>query len=252
MKRIKDLPIQVAQYWRGLPFAWKTTLRLHPLFNYLNRNRSIIIDHLRRSSNVGHVVEIACGTGEFARKILDNCNPDRYTAIDINPISIQEARNILSLDPRVTLIEGNIYDDPVRKLIPKADNVICFNALMHFPDLDEIFRYIHEEVLVTGGKFIGDIVNSAREKEMVLIESRGVDRPNYIRTGGRYLERRRALKQFKSGEISGSAIPKMIKEGLLRTYSLTRTELEKRLSAAGFQVDLIHEGYDLLFFASKR
>ena len=252
MPKIKDLPTQASRYWKGLSFAWKATAQKHALYKYLHGMQTDIVDCLRRSNKVGHVVELACGTGVLAARILNNCQPKSYTGIDINPISFKEASKLLSHNPKVTLIEGDIYDNAVRTLIPKADKVICFDALMHFSDLAEVFSYIHDEVLVSGGKFLGNIINSAQEKEMYLAQADfGIDRPDYKRTGEKVVERRQALEQFRSGQIPEAAVCDMIQQGMLRANSLTRAELEQKLLVAGFQVELIREGCHLFFIASK-
>ncbi|MFA4966979.1 MAG: class I SAM-dependent methyltransferase [Candidatus Margulisiibacteriota bacterium] len=252
MKIKLDLPLQVRSYWRSLPFAWVATPNQHALYSYLQFMQTQVIDFLRARGNGIRILEIACGTGRLAKRIMDECNPASLFAIDINPKSIIEAKKALSVDQKVTLVEGDIYNSEIRAKIPVADAVICFDALMHFPDLDELFKYVHDDVLADSGIFIGNMIHSAREEEMYkVLATCGEDKPGWARIALNYKERSQAMKRFRTEGIPDDEIEPLMQQGMLRVNSLSRIELERRLAEVGFKTELIDENYHLFFIARK-
>jgi len=96
----------------------------------------------------GVVLDLACGTGRYTRRLADRFGTARVIGLDISPAMLRQAR---TESPDLTFVRGSAQSLPVYSGALSA--VVSFGALHLFPDpagaLAEVGR-----VLAPGGRFV--------------------------------------------------------------------------------------------------
>lgn len=112
----------------------------------------IIMDYIKVDDNI---LEIGCGTGQFAHMLLDN-DVRKYTGIDFSKKGIMISREFIPLIavsgfPRFPNFKFLLHD--ARKKCPiEYDTVICLQTLEH---IDRDLLVLRN--LKSGTKFIGSV-----------------------------------------------------------------------------------------------
>ena len=116
---------------------------------------------LNRFRPIGHVLEVACGTGLGTYRLLQYA--DAITAVDSSPEVIELAKHRIDNDPRVRFIVADIFGwDP-----PETYDVVFFRAwITHVPpEHFESFWNLVDRSLKPGGRvFFDDDLEGAFEE----------------------------------------------------------------------------------------
>ncbi|MEL6931367.1 MAG: methyltransferase domain-containing protein [Cyanobacteria bacterium J06600_6] len=108
--------------------------RLAPIYdrrwqNYINKSLSFLLDFADIDPSA-KILDLACGTGEFARLLLEQNPQQQITGVDISESMLEIARNKLKTYPSVSLYRASV------KFLPfdndSFDLVICANAFHYF------------------------------------------------------------------------------------------------------------------------
>ena len=110
------------------------------------------------------IVELGCGNGRDAGKLLKKYTFSNLTAIDYSPLSVEKTRKNnkkMIAAGRMTVQEGNVSD---LKLEPgKFDLATAFETIYFWPDLKKCFAEVHK-VLKTSGHFMIVMESDGRDK----------------------------------------------------------------------------------------
>lgn len=108
--------------------------RLAPIYdrrwyNYINKSLSFLVNfaHIPREESI---LDVACGTGEFARLLLEQNSQQQITGVDISEGMLEVARNKLDAYPHVSLDRASVTSLPFDN--KSFDLVICANAFHYF------------------------------------------------------------------------------------------------------------------------
>ncbi len=108
--------------------------RLAPIYdtrwrNYLNGSLSFLLDFADIPSQVS-IFDLACGTGELARLILEKNPQQDITGVDVSPAMLSIAKNKLEAYSQVRLYNASVTALPFDS--QSFDLVICANAFHYF------------------------------------------------------------------------------------------------------------------------
>ena len=183
------------------------------------------------------VLDLCCGMGRHSLALADA--GFQVTGVDLSDVLLNEARE-LDTDHRVRW-----YHADMRRLPPNArfDAVVnLFTSFGYFPEDVEQLKVLHamHDVLIPGGSFIIDFINTAHVKKHLVPHSVREDE------GQRIEELRRiqdgfVQKEIRIKDIAAETEPRIYKESV-KLYS--REQLSEMLEAADLQVDQVHGGYD--------
>jgi SAM-dependent methyltransferase len=112
----------------------------------------------------GRVLEIACGTGNQTRRLLEHASS--LTAVDSSPEAIEVAREKLGNDPRAQFIQADIFSWEPDQLY----DVVFFGWwLCHVPPerFDEFWDLVRRSLKPTGRVFFEDEFENAFNDELV-------------------------------------------------------------------------------------
>jgi ubiquinone/menaquinone biosynthesis C-methylase UbiE len=115
------------------------------------------------SSRPGRVIEIGCGTGQFARSILDQDPDIDYVATDLSPAMV-EATRALGVAAEVASSDALRFGDGT------CDGAVAAWMLYHVPDLDGTLRELRR-VLRDGGTL--HVATNGREHLSGLLREAG-------------------------------------------------------------------------------
>ncbi len=108
--------------------------RLAPIYdrrwqNYINKSLSFLLDFADFSPNAS-ILDVACGTGEFARLLLEQNPQQQITGVDISESMLEIARNKLKTYPNLSLCCTSVKSLPFDN--DSFNLVICANAFHYF------------------------------------------------------------------------------------------------------------------------
>ena len=108
--------------------------RLAPIYdtrwhNYLDRSLSFLLDFAEIPLQAS-ILDLACGTGELTRKILEKNPQQAITGVDISPAMLEIAKDKLEAYPQVKLFNASVTALPFDS--QSFDLVICANAFHYF------------------------------------------------------------------------------------------------------------------------
>jgi ubiquinone/menaquinone biosynthesis C-methylase UbiE len=104
---------------------------------------------LKRNSNFGTIIEIACGIG--APALYLNGHYDRYIGIDYSEQQIMAARQFNANNEKATFIAANIKS--LDQITDKADLVLAIGALHHMTDHAQVFNTL-KNIAKSGANFV--------------------------------------------------------------------------------------------------
>jgi len=94
-----------------------------------------------------HVLDLACGTGEWLRRVAETTPEARLTGIDIAPNMVERARSKLQSYPQVSVQGGDAHDLPFAD--DTFDVVVSASTFHYFTHphvvLEEVGRVLHPE-----------------------------------------------------------------------------------------------------------
>lgn len=108
--------------------------RLAPIYdrrwhNYINKSLSFLVDFADIDTSAT-ILDLACGTGELARLLLEQNPQQQITGVDISELMLEIARNKLKTYPSVSLYRASVKSLPFSN--DSFDLVICTNAFHYF------------------------------------------------------------------------------------------------------------------------
>lgn len=116
--------------------AWA---KVYDLFwaRYVNRTLPV----LRRAAEVQpgeRVVDLACGTGELERRVLDAEPRAQLVGVDLAPSMVERARAKLDAQPRVRFEEADVHALPFEA--GTFDVAVCANTFHYFTHPVQVLR----------------------------------------------------------------------------------------------------------------
>jgi SAM-dependent methyltransferase len=157
-----------------------------------------------RVDEAARVLDLACGSGIYTRRFADRRSGRLIVGLDVSrPMLAHAARTARKAGLSSV---GLVRGSALALPFPSGafDVVNCCGALHLFPDVPKALSEVHR-VLVPGGRFAAAVIRAA-------------DTP----AGARIVRRRQER---------------------LGVYSFSRSDLEDRLTAAGFgDIEVLHEG----------
>ena len=124
-----------------------------PVRRFLSRKRlKAIRESVDSVKDAKSVLELGCGHGEVLEAIYE---PDvEYLGIEINPNSVELAKERFKGKSNITIIAGDIRK--LENLTDKFDVVICTEVIEHIPDPREVLLEI-KRVLKPDGTFVSTV-----------------------------------------------------------------------------------------------
>lgn len=121
-----------------------------------------VLQTLVVSSGANRIIEVGCGTGVFARSVLDAAPAVDYVATDLSPAMVESAR-ALGVTAEVAAADALPFADD------SFDGAVAAWMLYHVPDLDgtlaELRRVLREggclHVVTNGREHLGDLLREA-------------------------------------------------------------------------------------------
>ena len=121
------------------PNAWMSNLHLdHAIRQYLT------------GATVKQVLDVACGTGQTSKTILDWYPNAQVFGIDISEKMIAEARKKI---PQAHFKQGTLKAYVDESTTDKFDLIVCIGALEFFPDLQDFFSPLSQVLAKNGNVF---------------------------------------------------------------------------------------------------
>lgn len=119
-----------------------------------NQQSEMLRDALDRFAPRGHVLEIACGTGQWTLELARH-PVAAITALDAAPEMIEIAKNKLRGDPRATFVATDIFD---WRPSQRYDVVAFGNFLSHVPlgSFEAFWDIVARALTPAGGVFFVD------------------------------------------------------------------------------------------------
>lgn len=124
-----------------------------------------ILKHIEADHQEPHILDIGCGTGEFAMKILKHSENAYVHCIDISKEMVGLAASKFDTDDRVSLKVGDVEHLPYED--NSFDYVTCSHSFHHYPNqgcaMEEMFRVLKPDgtvIIVDGCKdgFLGKVI----------------------------------------------------------------------------------------------
>jgi ubiquinone/menaquinone biosynthesis C-methylase UbiE len=104
---------------------------------------------LKQNSNLGTIIEIACGIGAPAYYLKGHY--DRYIGIDYSEQQIAAARQFNADNEKATFIAANIKS--LDQISDKADLILAIGAIHHMTDITQVF-YTLINIAKPGANFV--------------------------------------------------------------------------------------------------
>jgi SAM-dependent methyltransferase len=120
------------------------------------------------SSGFGRILEIGCGTGQFARSVVDEAPAADYLATDLSPAMV-EATRALGVPAQVAAADDLPFSDDA------FDGAVAAWMLYHVPDLDGTLREVRRvlrdggtlHVATNGREHLGELLREAGGEPLV-------------------------------------------------------------------------------------
>lgn len=129
--------------------------RLAPIYdirwrNYLDRSLAFLLDFAEIQPEAA-ILDLACGTGELAKLILEKNSQQAIAAVDISPAMLKIAQEKLIAYSHIKLVNTSVTTLPFDS--QSFDLVICANAF-HYFDNPQLALAEMKRVLTPSGKVI--------------------------------------------------------------------------------------------------
>lgn len=121
--------------------------------NYLARSLSFLLDFADISPQAS-ILDLACGTGELARFILEKNPQQNITGVDISPAMLKIAQDKLEGYPQVKLCNTSATALPFDS--QSFDLIICANAFHYFENTPVALAEIKRALKPNGNLIILD------------------------------------------------------------------------------------------------
>jgi len=150
---LRDIPPDGTRYWAARYWDREAAERHQKLSPAFMSQKETIARFLREyGAQARHVLEFACGTGEFTMLAAELTPATQITAIDVSEQGLERARGRVKHD-NLKLVHGDFWAD--NNLEP-ADLVLCVDAIHHLGNVSEVLTRLRSFVL-PGGTFIGNL-----------------------------------------------------------------------------------------------
>ncbi|HXP18943.1 MAG TPA: class I SAM-dependent methyltransferase [Streptosporangiaceae bacterium] len=150
---LRGIPPNGTRYWAARYWDREAAERHQVLSPEFLSQKETIARFLREyGTGAKHVLEFACGTGEFTALAAELTPAAQITALDVSEQGLKLARGRVKHD-NLRLVCGDFWAD--NGLAP-ADLVMCIDAIHHLGDIREVLTRLRSFVL-PGGTFIGNL-----------------------------------------------------------------------------------------------
>jgi len=241
----RELPPSVSSYWQKRRVWDRYEEENDPVIGkILQEQRELVVRAVREFAEQQArgitVADLGCGTGKVALDIMALERVETLLAVDINDLALRKVAAgaaQLSLQNKLRFLSGNFYE-----LNWKSDDlfdvVVCMDVLHHLPDIPRMLGIIRGR-LKPGGSLVGNI--RAREGTDLFFGRYGPAKRWLIRIQpgvDRLLPQKSLLRRWL-----GSV-------GYFRIRTFPRSDAEKLLRDAGFNIRQIETGYYHWFVCS--
>jgi 2-polyprenyl-3-methyl-5-hydroxy-6-metoxy-1,4-benzoquinol methylase len=135
-------------------FIHQETLLISAISKIVTENNNTVIN----------LLDLGCGPGRLAQSMINKFRDNIYLSLlDLNPITLDEAKTNLSTFNNVDFIQGSFYDlnDLVKREI---DIIVCMDIFHHVCHLEKIIELISNK-LKNNGVLIGNVFCKEKYKE---------------------------------------------------------------------------------------
>jgi SAM-dependent methyltransferase len=150
---VRPFPPEGREYWAGR-FWDREEVESHPVLgDDFRAQKTRIAEMLERyGGNAAHVIEIACGTGEFTAMASRLPEVKEVVATDISQHALDKAAARVR-DPWVTFVRTDFWAD---NGLGTADLVMCIDAIHHLGDVRAALERMKSHI-APGGVFVGNL-----------------------------------------------------------------------------------------------
>jgi len=136
----------------SVPRQYDAWARIYDLFwaRYVNKTLPV----LQRAANVQsgeRVLDLACGTGEFERRLLEQRPGVQVVGVDLAPAMVERARAKLVGQSGVRFEQADVHDLPFAE--DSFDVAVCANTFHYFTHPDQVLREVRR-VLRQNGRLV--------------------------------------------------------------------------------------------------
>lgn len=126
--------------------------RVYDLFwrRYMNQTLPVA----QQAAAVGaseKVLDVACGTGELLRRIVEDTPGAELTGVDLAPNMVEQARYKLAGETNARIEQADAHDLPFDD--DTFDVLVCANTFHYFTDPERVLREARR-VLAPGGRLV--------------------------------------------------------------------------------------------------
>ncbi|ALG10928.1 class I SAM-dependent methyltransferase [Kibdelosporangium phytohabitans] len=151
-KILRNVAPDGREYWAAR-FWDRASAEEHPVLrkSFLDQKDAIAGYLSKYAAGITTSLEVACGTGEFTKLTADLTGVKEMTAIDISSQGLARTQQRVDHD-NLKLVHGDFWKE---NGLPKADLVMCVDAIHHLGDIKEVLTRLRSFVK-PGGLFIGN------------------------------------------------------------------------------------------------
>lgn len=118
------MPYNPDEYWRERGKIYRSTFEYNDKFRFQEKFLLDALDKLSFSS----VLEVGCGFGRITKLLLQSYDALDYTAVDLSPDQIDNAKKYVNNSEKVNFVTSNIQSFNPKK---KFDLVLAVEVLLH-------------------------------------------------------------------------------------------------------------------------
>jgi len=127
----------------------------------------MIFKQLLGGMNVGHLLDVGCGSGQFTAVLIDSlASYNSITGIDVDADALDQARTAF---PELSFVQGNSLNLPFKAV--KFDMVVISKALHHVADpvmtLQEMLRVLKPGGWLLVNEMHRDVLSGEQESHMI-------------------------------------------------------------------------------------